>query len=220
MIFAFCPLPFVFATMLFIVSAPSGSGKSTLVKMLLASLDRLDFSISYTTRLPRGNEKNGEDYHFVSREEFLAMRDRGELLEWAEVFGNYYGTGRKALEQAEKTGHDLVLDIDVQGAAQLKKRLPEAVTVFILPPSRGELEHRLRSRSLDDEAVIARRLRDASKEIRNYSAYDYILVNDQLDRAAERLRSILVAERCRKERAEAIIQPILKTFEDDQRDAK
>src|SRR5712692_89429 len=205
--------------MLFIVSAPSGSGKSTLVKMLLASLDRLDFSISYTTRRPRGNERNGEEYHFVSREEFLAMRGRGELLEWAEVFGNYYGTGRAALEEAEKAGHDLVLDIDVQGTAQLKKRLPEAVTVFILPPSRGELEHRLRSRSLDDEAVIARRLRDASKEIRNYSAYDYIVVNDQLDRAAERLRSILVAERCRKERAEPVLQPILKTFEDDQKDA-
>ena len=204
--------------MVFIISAPSGSGKSTLVKMLLASVEGLDFSISYTTRAPRGNEKNGEDYHFVSREEFLAVRDRGELLEWAEVFGNYYGTGRAALEQAEKRGHDLVLDIDVQGAAQLKKRLPEAVTVFILPPSRRELESRLRSRSLDDEAVIARRLRDASKEIRNYSAYDYALVNDQLQRSAERLKSILIAERCRTQRAERIIRPILRTFEEERTD--
>lgn len=143
------------------------------------------------------------------------MRDGGELLEWAEVFGHYYGTGRSALERARECGHDLVLDIDVQGAAQLKKQLPEAVTVFILPPSRSELEKRLRSRSLDEDAVIARRLRDASKEIRNYSAYDYILVNDQLDRSAEKLKGIFLAERCRKQRAEVIIQPILRSFEEN-----
>lgn len=166
--------------MVFIISAPSGSGKSTLVRMLLESLDGLDFSISYTTRPPREGEKDGEDYHFVSRDEFLAMRDHGELLEWAEVFGCFYGTACEALELAGQRGRDLVLDIDVQGAAQLKKRLPEAVTVFILPPSRSELEHRLRGRSLDDEMVMARRLRDASQEIRNYSAYDYIVVNDRL----------------------------------------
>ena len=203
--------------MVFIISAPSGSGKSTLVKMLLESLEGLDFSISYTTRPPRRGEKDGENYHFVSREEFLAMRDGGRLLEWAEVFGNFYGTASAALEQAQKRGHDLVLDIDVQGAAQLKKQLPEAVSVFILPPSRSELEKRLRSRSLDDEAVIMRRLRDASREIRNYSAYDYILVNDRLDRSAEELKSILLAERCRKQRAEEIIQPILESFEKEER---
>jgi guanylate kinase len=200
--------------MVFIISAPSGSGKSTLVKMLLSSVEGLDFSISYTTRGPRAGERDGAEYHFVTRERFLAMQDRGEMLEWAEVFGNFYGTGKAALEQAEQRGHDLVLDIDVQGAGQLKKRLPEAVTIFILPPSQSELEKRLRSRSLDDEAVIARRLRDASKEIRNYSAYDYILVNDDLYRAAEKLQAIFLAERCRKQRAEAIIQPILKTFEE------
>ena len=144
------------------------------------------------------------------------MRDRGELLEWAEVFGYFYGTARAALEEAERRGHDLVLDIDVQGAAQLKKQLPEAVTVFILPPSRGELESRLRSRSLDDEAVIGRRLRDASKEIRNYAAYDYILVNDRLEQSAEKLQGIFWAERCRKQRAEAIIQPILETFRENE----
>jgi len=204
--------------MVFIISAPSGSGKSTLVNMLLTSLERLDFSLSYTTRPPRGAEKDGANYHFVSRAEFLAMRDRGELLEWAEVFGHFYGTARATLEQAERRGHDLVLDIDVQGAAQLRKRLPEAVTIFILPPSRSELETRLRSRSLDEEAVIARRLRDASKEIRNYAAYDYILVNDQLDRSAEKLKGIVLAERCRKQQAEAIIQPILQTFQEEEKD--
>src|SRR5262249_6750166 len=158
----------------------------------------------YTTRPPRKGEKEGESYHFVTREQFEAMRERGEFLESAEVFGYHYGTARAALEEAEKRGRDLVLDIDVQGAAQLKERLPEAVSVFVLPPSRDELEKRLRSRSLDDDAVIARRLGDASKEIRNYSAYDYILVNDQLERSAEKLRGILLAERCRTGRATAV----------------
>lgn len=203
--------------MVFIISAPSGSGKSTLVKMLLESDEGLDFSISYTTRPPRKGEKEGESYHFVTREQFLAMRDRGEFLECAEVFGNYYGTARAALDQADRRGRDLVLDIDVQGAAQLKERLPEAVSVFILPPSRAELEKRLRSRSLDDEGVIGRRLRDASREIQNYSGYDYILVNDRLERSAEKLRGILLAERCRTQRATAVIQPILESFEDNRK---
>jgi guanylate kinase len=204
--------------MVFIISAPSGSGKSTLVRRLLDSVGQLDFSISYTTRAPRGSEKDGEHYHFVSRDEFLAMRNRGEFLEWAEVFGHLYGTARAALTEARHKGHDLVLDIDVQGAAQLKKQLPDAVSIFVLPPSRHELEKRLRSRSLDDEAVIARRLRDASKEIRNYSAYDYVVVNDQIDRAAEKLKGIVLAERCRTQRAEAIIKPILQTFEEASRE--
>jgi guanylate kinase len=198
----------------YIISAPSGSGKSTLVKMLMESVEGLEFSISCTTRLPRRGEKDGESYHFMSREAFLALREAGGLLESAEVFGHFYGTPRSALDLARERGRDLVLDIDVQGAAQLKKQLPEAVTVFILPPSRSELEKRLRSRSLDEDAVIARRLRDASREIGNYSAYDYVLVNDQLDRAAEKLKSIFLAERCRKQRAEGIIQPILESFEE------
>jgi len=206
-------------SIVFIISAPSGSGKSTLVQKLLQSVDGLDFSISYTTRAPRGKERNGENYHFVGRAAFEAMRDRGELLEWAEVFGNYYGTAREAFRKAQERGHDLVLDIDVQGAGQLKEQLPDAVRIFILPPSRSELEHRLRSRSLDDDAVITRRLHDASQEIRNYYAYDYILVNDQLERAAEKLKAIFLAERCRKQRAEAVIQPILQTFEIERKDA-
>jgi guanylate kinase len=198
----------------YIISAPSGSGKSTLVKMLMESVEGLDFSISCTTRPPRRGEKDGENYHFMSREAFFALREAGGLLESAEVFGHFYGTPRSALDLARERGRDLVLDIDVQGAAQLKKQLPEAVTVFILPPSRSELEKRLRSRSLDEDAVIARRLRDASREIGNYSAYNYVLVNDQLDRAAEKLKSILLAERCRTKRAEGIIQPILESFEE------
>lgn len=202
--------------LVFIISAPSGSGKSTLVRMLLDAVDHVDFSISFTTRPPRKGEMDGESYHFVSREEFLAMRDSGQMLEWAEVFGHFYGTPRSILDQARGRGHDLVLDIDVQGAGQLKERLPEAVTVFILPPSRAELEKRLRVRSLDEDAVIRRRLRDASREIANYAAYDYLLVNDQLDRAAEKLKGIFLAERCRRQRAEAVIQPILQSFQDNE----
>jgi guanylate kinase len=200
----------------FIISAPSGSGKSTLVKMLLEAVEGLEFSISYTTRPPRRGEINGENYHFVSREAFRRMHEAGGFLESAEVFGQCYGTARSALDLARQKGRDLVLDIDVQGAAQLKKQLPEAVTIFILPPSRSELEKRLRSRSLDEDAVITRRLRDASREIRNYADYDYVLVNDQLDRAAEKLKSIFVAERCRKQRAEAVIRPILESFEESE----
>ena len=203
-------------SLVFVISAPSGSGKSTLVKMLLESVEGVDFSISYTTRPPRRGETDGENYRFVSRDEFLAMRDAGELLEWAEVFGHCYGTPRAALDEARRRGHDLVLDIDVQGAGQLKKQLPEAISVFILPPSRAELEKRLRSRSLDEDAVIRRRLRDASREIANYSAYDYLLVNDQLVRAAEKLKGIFLAERCRRQRAEEVIQPILRSFQDNE----
>jgi guanylate kinase len=202
--------------LVFVISAPSGSGKSTLVKMLLEAVEGVDFSVSYTTRAPRPGERDGESYRFVKREEFLAMLDAGRLLEWAEVFGNFYGTPRTVLEEAQQRGHDLVLDIDVQGAAQLKKQLPDAVTVFILPPSRAELEKRLRSRSLDADDVMRRRLRDARREIANYAAYDYVLVNDQLDRAAERLKGILLAERCRRQRAEAVLQPILQSFQESE----
>src|ERR1700745_3170291 len=148
-------------TTVFIISAPSGSGKSTLVDRLLASDPGLRFSVSYTTRKPRGNEKPGESYIYISRQEFDDRVQRGEFLEHAEVFGNCYGTSREVLDQARREGKDLILDIDVQGARQLKKRIPEAVTIFILAPSRDILEQRLRSRSEDSEQVIQRRLKDA-----------------------------------------------------------
>lgn len=199
--------------LVFIISAPSGSGKSTLVKRLMECDGNLEFSTSVTTRAPRKGEVNGSSYEFVSREKFLELRDSGELLEWAEVFGNFYGTSHRVLDRARERGRDLILDIDVQGAAQLKEKLPEAVTVFILPPSRQELEKRLRSRSSDPDAVIERRLRDASREVSNYASYDYVLVNDQLDRTFEKLRGILLAERCRKNRVKNQIQPILESFQ-------
>jgi len=182
----------------YIISAPSGSGKSTLVNELLKLVPGLDFSISYTTRAPRGSEQNGKQYHFVPREEFEQMIFEDEFLEHANVFGNYYGTARRFLREAEQNGHDLLLDIDVQGAAQLKLRLPDAVSIFVLPPDRKTLEWRLRKRSEDSAEVIQRRLATASAEIENYDKYNYILVNDKLEESSEALRAIVMAERLRK----------------------
>ena len=201
-------------TTVFIISAPSGSGKSTLVSRLLASDGSLRFSVSYTTRKPRGNEKPGESYVYISRDEFRKRIDRGEFLEYAEVFENYYGTHREVLEQAQAEGKDLILDIDVKGARQLKERIPEAVTIFVLPPSRDILEQRLRTRSEDAESVIERRLEEAAEELRNYRQYDYVLVNHQVEESTATLAAIVRAERNRRIRMEEQIRPILKSFEE------
>jgi guanylate kinase len=158
----------------------------------------LDFSISYTTRKPRGSEQNGREYNFVARAKFDEMLAREEFLEHAEVFGNCYGTAKKFLADAQASKHDLVLDIDVQGAAQIKKKLPDAVSIFILPPDRKTLEWRLRSRGLDANDVIDRRLVTASREIENYDKYDYILVNDRLDESVDALKAVVLAERTRR----------------------
>lgn len=200
-------------TTVFIVSAPSGSGKSTLVKELLRRVAGLRFSVSYTTRAPRGCEQDGQDYFFTSREDFKARIARDEFLEWAEVFGNYYGTHQSELDRASEAGADLVLDIDVQGARQLKKKIPAAVSIFILAPSREILERRLRARSQDSEPVIERRLREAAEEIRNYSQYDYVLVNREVEASVDILMSIVKATRSRRDRMEPEIRPILETFE-------
>jgi guanylate kinase len=200
-------------TTVFIISAPSGSGKSTLVARLLNHVPGLMFSVSYTTRKPRGAEVDGQSYHFVSRQEFERMLAHNEFLEWAEVFGNYYGTHRGILEEARAQGKDLVLDIDVQGARQLKGRIPEAVTVFILAPSRQILEQRLRARSEDRDDVIERRLRDAAEEIENYNAYDYVVINRDLAESDAALSAIVHAERVRRTRIEDRIRPILDTFQ-------
>ena len=200
-------------TTVFIISAPSGSGKTTLVSRLLASVPGLLFSVSYTTRKPRGDEVDGHSYRFVSREDFEARIAGNEFLEWAEVFGNYYGTHRGILEEAQAQGKDLVLDIDVQGARQLRSRIPEAVSVFILAPSRQILEQRLRARGEDREDVIERRLRDAAEEIRQYSVYDYVLINRDLDESDATLSAIVRAERVRRTRIEEQIRPSLDTFQ-------
>ena len=198
----------------FVISAPSGSGKSTLVQRLLTDVPGLIFSTSYTTRPPRGSERDGIEYNFISREEFEARVQRGEFLEHAVVFGNYYGTSRLAFEKASAEGKDLVLDIDVQGARQLKKALPEAVTIFVLPPSRKILEQRLRARSQDSDAVIQRRLRGAAKEVGNYTQYDYVLINRDLEECAKDLEAIVRTERLRRVRMEDAIRPILESFDE------
>jgi guanylate kinase len=182
----------------YIVSAPSGSGKSTLVNKLLRTLPDLDFSISYTTRAPRGSEQNGKQYYFVTREQFEQMIRAGEFLEHADVFGNYYGTASRFLKEAESKGHDLLLDIDVQGAALIKPKLSRAVSIFVLPPDRKTLEQRLRKRGEDDPRVIQHRLYGARREIENYSKYDYILINDDLEKAIENLLAIVRSERLQR----------------------
>jgi guanylate kinase len=185
-------------TTVFIISAPSGSGKSTLVDELRRRVEDLDFSVSYTTRPPRGSEQNRKEYYFVPRPEFDEMVARGEFLEYADVFGNCYGTHRRFLEEAKRTGHDLLLDIDVQGAAQIQKKIPEAVSIFVLPPTHEQLEWRLRNRGTDNEKVILRRLDTARREIENYEKYDYILVNDRLEESVDVLRAIVLSERARR----------------------
>ncbi|PYX80777.1 MAG: guanylate kinase [Acidobacteria bacterium] len=213
----------------FIISAPSGSGKSTLVNELRRAVARLDFSISYTTRPPRGSEQNGREYYFVSRQEFERMLAADEFLEHADVFGHYYGTAKRFLREAQSRDNDLLLDIDVQGAAQIKQKMPEAVSVFVLPPSREELERRLRRRSqaehMASEQVIQRRLHTASKEIENWPKYDYILVNDRLEYSIDQLKAIVLCERepvtewsktlaepCRKSNAAERLKLILASF--------
>lgn len=187
------------AGLLFILSAPSGSGKSTLVTQLRSMVRNLDFSVSWTTRAARGSEQDGREYHFTSRENFNRMIAANDFLEYADVFGNYYGTARKSLADAAEHGHDLLLDIDVQGAAQVRRNVPDAISVFILPPNPDVLAMRLRNRSRAEggvpEAVVQKRLDMARHEIENYHQYRYVLVNDVLDRAVEELTAIVTAER-------------------------
>jgi guanylate kinase len=196
------------AGILFIISAPSGSGKSTLVSQLRSMVEGLEFSISYTTRAPRGSEEDGREYHFTSREEFERMIAAGDFLESAEVFGNYYGTACSALQHAREAGKDLLLDIDVQGATQVMKKMPEAVSIFILPPSPEVLEKRLRNRSaaenMTSEVVIQKRLAAARNEVKRVWDYKYALVNDVLEEAAAEMRSIVLYERGKNEEAKRI----------------
>ena len=218
------------AGILFIISAPSGSGKSTLVSQLRTLVEGLDFSISYTTRAPRGSEEDGREYHFITRQEFERMIAAGAFLEWAEVFGNYYGTAVSALQHAKDVGKDLLLDIDVQGAVQVMEKLPEAVSIFIIPPSPQVLEMRLRSRSeaehVTSEDVIQKRLAEARNELKLMRDYKYALVNDVLDQAVIELRAIVLCERgvrdgvqtiassCRTDAASPKLRAALSTFQD------
>jgi guanylate kinase len=185
--------------LVYIVSAPSGSGKSTLTNELLKLVPNLVFSISYTTRDARGSEQNGKQYHFISTQEFDRMVREEDFLEHANVHGNCYGTARQFLRDAGKSGQDLLLDIDVQGAAQIKKNLTDAISIFVLPPDRKTLEWRLRNRSEDSEDEIQRRLQTARREIAEYDKYDYVLINDKLEESIERLIAIVLSQRLRRE---------------------
>jgi guanylate kinase len=198
---------------LIVVSAPSGAGKSTAVTRTLAGLSGIRFSVSHTTRPARPGERDGREYHFVDPEAFEALVARGSFLEWAEVHGHRYGTCESEVEAARRDGVDLLLDLDVQGAAQVRARVADAVTVFILPPSYTDLERRLRGRGKDDDAAIARRLHAAREELRQYRHYDYAVVNDDLDGCVEALRSVILAARCRRSRMEGPAQRVLETFE-------
>ncbi|HUY80882.1 MAG TPA: guanylate kinase [Acidobacteriaceae bacterium] len=225
------------AGILFLISAPSGSGKSTIVNQLRSLVKDLQFSVSWTTRGPRGSEQEAREYHFISRKEFEKRIDADEFLEYADVFGNYYGTARSSLTKAFSRGKDLLLDIDVQGAAQVRDKMPEAVTIFLMPPSPEILATRLRNRSRAEgavlEEVISRRLAKAKQEIENYRDYGYILVNDILDRTVEEMAAIVaaerilrsktkpgpadkellaMAERCRQQNSGARIVPVLQAF--------
>ncbi|MDP9084222.1 MAG: guanylate kinase [Pseudomonadota bacterium] len=176
---------------LYVVSAPSGAGKTSLVKALMEREPRIRFSVSYTTRAPRQNEIPGRDYHFVSMQRFQEMIAQDEFLEHAQVFDNYYGTGIRAVREALSLGEQLLLEIDWQGASQVRIRLPEAHSIFILPPSRSALEQRLRARSTDSAAVIQRRLRDAAQDLGHWSEFDYVVINDRFDQALADLQAIV-----------------------------
>jgi guanylate kinase len=176
---------------LYVVSAPSGAGKTSLVKALMEREPHVRFSVSYTTRKPRPNEVPGRDYHFVSMERFAEMVAKNEFLEHASVFDNCYGTGVRAVQEALANGEQLLLEIDWQGARQVRARLPEACSIFILPPSRSALEQRLRARSTDSEEVIERRLRDAAEDLGHWAEFDYVVVNDRFEQALEDLRSVV-----------------------------
>jgi guanylate kinase len=198
---------------LFIVSAPSGSGKSTLVRGVLKEVGRLRFSISHTTRPSRSEEQHGVDYFFVTRDEFERMIREEKFVEHAVVFGNYYGTSWQAIEAVRASGDDVILDIDVQGAAQVKQRFGrEAPSIFVLPPSFESLEKRLRGRSSDGDEVIRERLSRARQEIQEYSKYDYVIINDEINRATDALRAIIIAHRASQSRLGNQIENILHTF--------
>ncbi len=194
---------------LYIISAPSGAGKTSLVRQLMVEVDNLVVSISHTTRGIRPGEKQGEDYYFVSPTEFQALLNNHDLLEHALVFDNYYGTAKKTVEKNLNEGLDVILEIDWQGAQQIKRIRPDSLSIFILPPSTEILEQRLQNRGQDEDHVIARRMRDAVTEMSHHSEFDYILVNDVFERALTELKSIIIANRLTKDRQQLNLKSLI-----------
>ena len=197
---------------LVVVSGPSGAGKSTVLNRVMAELPELRFSVSHTTRIPRSGEKDGVEYHFVSRREFERLISEGAFLEWAEVHGEMYGTARSEYDRAEREGVDLLLDIDVQGADQVRQKFDDAVTVFVIPPSYQDLERRLRGRGPDDEASFQRRLAVAGREMSHFRKYQYAIVNVDLSASVDALKTIVRAARLRTSRVAETAEKILSTF--------
>ncbi|MFH1913393.1 MAG: guanylate kinase [Pseudomonadota bacterium] len=195
-----------------VVCAPSGTGKSTLIAMLRREFPDFGFSVSYTTRAPRGHEQDGREYNFVSRDTFVAMRSRGDFCEWAEVHGNFYGSATSPVEMMLGQGRDVLFDIDVQGAKQLRKTFPDGTFVFLMPPSRAELVRRLSGRGTDSEASVARRLDNAAGEIRQADFFEYWVVNDDLAAAYQELRAVYLAGRCKPALRPDILGSILGTW--------
>ncbi len=198
----------------FIISAPSGSGKTTLIDLLLKENPSLSFSISHTTRPPRPGERDGIEYFFVSEQKFEQMIREDRFVEWAEVHGHFYGTSREMLVQPEKDSRDVILDIDVQGAAQVRQKMPEAISIFILPPSYEALKSRLLTRQKDKQEVMLKRLENARKEIRRYSEFDYIIINDDLRTASNSLSAIIHSSNSLRDKQIDRIEAILKSFEE------
>lgn len=197
---------------LFVISAPSGSGKTTLVRRLLGSLDDIGFSVSLTTRSVRGSERDGVDYHFVTEDVFRGKVDQGEFLEWAEVHGNLYGTSRVETDIVRASGKDILLDVDVQGAAQVREAVPDAVTLFVLPPSFQVLEERLRGRRQDTPEVIDGRLEEARREVHHYKDFHYILINESVEQTSGLFKAVVLAQRARPHLLQERIRPILDSF--------
>ncbi len=198
--------------LLLILSSPSGAGKTTLTRMLLDRFRDLRFSVSHTTRAPRHMETPGKDYHFVSREEFQAMAAAGAFVEWAEVHGNLYGTARTEIDRAtaEASCTGMIFDIDYQGARQIRAKVPDVIGIFILPPSMDELERRLRGRASETEEVVKRRFAVARREIEHYALFDYMVVNDEVERAFDHIQGIILAERCKRVRRAELAESLLR----------
>ncbi len=183
---------------LYVISGPSGVGKSTIIQLLRERVTGLGYSISHTSRKPRGNEVNGIDYHFVDRETFRRMIDDGALVEWAEVYSDFYGTSISSLRTQKDMGRDVVMDLDSKGAKNIKEHFKESILIYILPPSLELLEKRLRGRAADDEDAINRRIEKAVKELRNHTWYNYIVINDDLAKVVKEVESVIISERCRR----------------------
>ena len=204
-----------FTGTLYIFSAPSGAGKTSLAKALLDSTRYIGVSVSHTTRAPRPGEVDGKDYHFIDREEFQELVNEGAFLESAQVFDNYYGTSQRWVESELEAGRDVILEIDWQGAQQVRRLMPDTVTVFIVPPSIQALEERLRGRGQDSDEIIARRMRDARNEVSHYGEYDYLIVNDNFENTVEELRAIIIARRHRLDAQQIRHQDVLQNLLDE-----